>query len=142
MTRGYELALIVDTQLAEDGAEQTVKRYQDFLAGAGAALVNVDRWGVRKLAYEIRKHPQGDYSFLQFQSEPQVIAELDRACRLDEAVLRHMVVSVPGGFEVAEEEEVEETPRAEEAEADVADEADADVEDAEAEDADGEEDQE
>ena len=109
MPRDYEITLILNSQLPEDGAEQTVKRYQDFLTSQNARVVNLLSWGMRKLAYEIAKHQQGIYHIIQFQAEPGVTAELDRLCRLDESVLRHMIVLAQEAFEPepAEEEPAE-----------------------------------
>jgi small subunit ribosomal protein S6 len=98
MPKDYEMTLIVDTQLAEGSVDEIVTRYET-LVGEHGTIANVDRWGARKLAYDIRKRQQGDYTFVQFQAEPAVIAEIDRACRLDDAVLRHLIITVPGGFE-------------------------------------------
>ena len=92
MLRDYELALIVDTQLSEENVDEAVKRYETLLDEQGASIFDVDRWGARKLAYEIRKRPQGDYTFITFQAEPDKVEIIDRACRLDEAVLRHLVL--------------------------------------------------
>jgi small subunit ribosomal protein S6 len=100
MPRNYEMTLIVDPQLAEGTVDDTVTRYQTLIAEHGS-LVHVDRLGTRKLAYDIRKRQQGDYSFIQFHAEPTALAVVDRACRLDEAILRHMIVTVPGGFLIA-----------------------------------------
>lgn len=88
MSRDYEMALIVDTQ---ENADETVKRYESLIAEHGT-VVNVDRWGVRRLAYEIQKRQQGDYTFFLFQADPGAVAGVDRACRLDEAVLRHLIL--------------------------------------------------
>jgi len=125
MPRSYEMTLVLSSQLPDGGADGAVKRYVDFLEGRDAQVVNVDRWGVRKLAYEIGKHQQGDYSIIQFVAEPGVIAELDRMCRLDEAVIRQMVAFVEEGYEIPaeEEDEAEETETSEE-EADSEDEGD------------------
>jgi small subunit ribosomal protein S6 len=100
MSRDYEMALIVDTQ---ENADETVKRYESLLAEHGT-VVNVDRWGVRRLAYEIHKRQQGDYTFFLFRADPGAVAGVDRACRLDEAVLRHLILQteIP-----PQEEEVE-----------------------------------
>jgi len=99
MPKDYEMTLIVDTQLAEGGSvDEIVTRYET-LVGEHGTIVNVDRWGARKLAYDIRKRQQGDYTFVQFHAEPAVIAEIDRACRLDDTILRHLIITVPGGFE-------------------------------------------
>ena len=101
MSREYEMALIVDTQ---EDVDETVKRYEELLAGQGATVVNVDRWGMRRLAYEIQKRQQGDYTFFQFEADPGAIAGVDRACRLDEAVLRHLILQteIPAQEEEAE----------------------------------------
>ena len=101
MSRDYEMVLIVDTQ---ENADETVKRYEELLAEHGT-VVNVDRWGARRLAYEIQKRQQGDYTFFLFEADPGAIAGVDRACRLDEAVLRHLILQteIPVVEEEAEE---------------------------------------
>jgi small subunit ribosomal protein S6 len=127
MSRNYELALIVDSQLPEGGVEETIKRCEDFLTGQDATIFNVDRWGVRKLAYEIKKHQQAVYTFVQFQAEPGILPELDRVCKLDESVLRYMVVLLEVDLEPAPSEvEAEEVHTGGDA-------SDGDAEDAEAE---------
>ncbi|MXZ11191.1 MAG: 30S ribosomal protein S6 [Gemmatimonadetes bacterium] len=105
MSRDYEMALIVDTQV---DADATIDRYASLLADQGAAVVNVDRWGVRRLAYEIQKRQQGDYTFFYFQADPGAIADVERACRLDEDVLRHLILQTEIPPQVEEEEDAEE----------------------------------
>ena len=104
MSRDYEMALIVDTQV---DADATIDRYASLLADQGAAVVNVDRWGVRRLAYEIQKRQQGDYTFFYFQADPGAIADVERACRLDEDVLRHLILQTEIPLQ-EEEEDAEE----------------------------------
>ena len=105
MSRDYEMALIVDTQV---DADATIDRYASLLADQGATVVNVDRWGVRRLAYEIQKRQQGDYTFFYFQADPGAIADVERACRLDEDVLRHLILQTDLPPQVEEEEDAEE----------------------------------
>ncbi len=109
MSREYEMALIVDTQRPNKEVDETVTRYETLLGEQGAEVVNVDRWGTRKLAYEIRKRQQGDYTFFQFRADPSAIADVDRACRLDEAVLRHLLLQIEIPAAVAEDD-AEESP--------------------------------
>ena len=108
MSRDYEMALIVDTQRSSGDVDETVNRYESLVAEHGT-VVNVDRWGVRKLAYEIRKQQQGNYTFFLFRADPGAIAAVDRACRLDEAVLRHLILQVVIPVE-EEEDDAEELP--------------------------------
>ena len=132
MVRNYELTLMVDSQLPEEGVEEIVKRYEGMIVGQGGEIANIDRWGTRKLAYEVRKQQQAIYAIYQFRGEADVLTELDRSCKLDESVLRHMVVAVEEDFPVEEEEEPEE------ASAEVEEAAEEEGEDEPAEDGEGE----
>ena len=115
MAKNYEMTLMVDSQLPEEGVEEIVKRYEGMIVGQGGEIAKIDRWGTRKLAYEVRKQQQAIYAIYQFRAEVDVLPELDRSCKLDESVLRHMVVAVEKDFEVEEEaEEPQEAPAEEE----------------------------
>ena len=109
MARDYELTMIGDSQLGDEGVTQTVEQYKTYLAEHDVTEVGVDRRGVRKLAYEIKKHARADFTFMQFAAESDVVSEMDRQLRLDQSVLRHLFVRIEG-LELPEEEvEVEET---------------------------------
>jgi small subunit ribosomal protein S6 len=133
MAVDYEIAILLNSQLPEGQVEEAIERYQKVITDHGAEVLKVDRWGVRKLAYNIQKQQQADYSFIQFNGEADAVNELDRLCKLDEGVLRHMIIRPKGGFvpepepepepeeEAAEPaEEAAEVGDAEEAEADEA----------------------
>ncbi len=115
MSRDYEMALIVDTQRSSSDVDETVNRYESLVAEHGT-VVNVDRWGVRKLAYEIRKQQQGNYTFFLFRADPGAIAAVDRVCRLDEAVLRYLILQVEIPVEEDDAEESPESPEEEDEE--------------------------
>lgn len=139
MLKNYEMTLIVDSQQQEEGVEKTVARYTDLIASQGGSVHKADTVGVRKLAYEIKRHQQASYTFVQFQTEPAMLTELERLCRLDEAVLRHMVVlldeldPLPEEVEEVAASEAEDAD-AEEAEADKAEDEDSEADDSEADD--------
>lgn len=130
MVKDYEMALIVNSQLPEGGVDETVKRVEGFLTDHGATVVQVDRWGTRKMAYEISKQQQADYTIFQFQAESDLLLELDRACKLDEGVLRHMVVLVEEGFKGTEAGQEADAGDAEDSDADEDEEEEEGVEDA------------
>jgi small subunit ribosomal protein S6 len=95
MARHYELTLIVDSQAGDEAVNQTVDKYESYLTDNGADPVVADRRGVRKLAYEIKKHVQADYTYFQFSLvEVAAIHEMDRLLRLDEGVLRHLFIKL------------------------------------------------
>ncbi len=104
MAKRYELTIIVNTQAPEGGVDRIVAGFERLLSENGGSTVNVNRLGTRKLAYEIGKQQRGDYTFIRFETSPDVLPEVDRMFKLDESVLRHMVV--------LDETPVEEEPEA------------------------------
>ena len=70
--------------------------HEEYLHGLlkehGASVTSTDRWGERKLSYEIKKKRRGLYFLIHFEAPPQAIAEIARACRISEHVLRELLV--------------------------------------------------
>ncbi|MEW6750060.1 MAG: 30S ribosomal protein S6 [Candidatus Latescibacterota bacterium] len=99
--RKYELVCIFDPQVGENRFDEMVAKYEGLLKSGGAEVANIDRWGMRQLAYtspSLRKRRQGYYVLYQFLGEPGVVDPLEDELRIDEAVLRHLVTSVEGDF--------------------------------------------
>ena len=94
MARHYELTLIGDSQSGDEAVSQVVEKYESFLNDNGADPVVADRRGVRKLAYEIKKQVQADYTYFQFTGESPMVQEMDRQLRLDQSVLRHLFIKM------------------------------------------------
>lgn len=90
--KNYEVTLILDSQLPEDQIDSRIQKVTNSLRSRGAEVVHVERWGLRKLAYDIRKRQQGYYTLIQFRSGGDLIRDLEQMCRLDEGILRHMVL--------------------------------------------------
>jgi len=101
MAKKYEIVLILDPQVGDTQLESAVEKYKVQLTAAGAEVVNVDSWGLRKLAYTsmaLRQRQQAFYVLYQFEGASDMLAPLEAALRLDEAVLRHLVILVEGEF--------------------------------------------
>ena len=104
MSNRYELALIVNVQAPDNAVDDLVARFGRLVSEGGGRSVEVDRWGARKLAYDVGKQQRGDYTFIRFEAPPEILPEVDRMFKLDESVLRHLVV--------VDESPVEEEPEA------------------------------
>ena len=89
--KAYELLFFVAPTLDEETRAATMKRIETTITGFGGVIDNVDFWGKRKLAYEINGLTEGDYTLVDFHTDPANIAELDRVLRITDAVVRHMV---------------------------------------------------
>jgi small subunit ribosomal protein S6 len=88
----YETGIILAPDQDEGALEERVSRVQDLVATQGGAVVDVERWGTRRLAYTIKGHRQGQYVFVGFDAPPATVAELERTYRVDEAILRHLTI--------------------------------------------------
>ena len=90
--KAYELLFIVAPTISDESRAAVMKRIETTIAEGKGAVDNVDAWGKRKLAYEINGLTDGDYTLIDFHADPQNVAELDRVLRINDAVVRHMIV--------------------------------------------------
>ncbi|OPY90885.1 MAG: 30S ribosomal protein S6 [Syntrophus sp. PtaU1.Bin208] len=90
--RRYETVVIAQANLPEDDLTGLIDRYSSIIADRKGAVVKVDRWGVRKLAYDIKKQTRGTYVFYDFAATKDVVAELERNLKIDDNVLKFMTV--------------------------------------------------
>ena len=90
--RDYEIASILSVELDESGLAALTERIASWITAAGGEVASVDNWGRRKLAYPIKKQREGHYVFWSASLPPAAPAEIERQMRLNEDVLRFMVV--------------------------------------------------
>jgi small subunit ribosomal protein S6 len=90
--REYEVMLILPADVEDAGVDAVVKRISAILGERGGELGQVDRWGRRRLAYEIDRQSEGFYLLIRFTGTPESLAELDRVLSLADDVLRFKVV--------------------------------------------------
>jgi small subunit ribosomal protein S6 len=125
--RKYETIFILQPELSEDDIKTVTAKAQDVISSYKGECLRMDDWGIRKLAYPIKKSARGRYYYLRFDGESTLIAELERRLRLDEKVLRYQTINITDLPErivpekkveltdASAEETVEETSAAEEA---------------------------
>ena len=92
--RHYEAMYIVDADTPEENLEPIVEKYKKVVTDGGGEVSEAGKWdkGRRPLAYEISKKREGMYLMMQFTSNPDVPKELDRIFRINDEILRHLVV--------------------------------------------------
>ena len=90
--KAYELLFFVAPTISDEDRVAVMKRIETTIAEGAGKVDNVDEWGKRKLAYEINGLTDGDYTLVNFHADPQNVAELDRVLRINDAVVRHMIV--------------------------------------------------
>lgn len=92
--KAYELLFIVDPSIDVETRAAAMKRVDVTISENGGTVDEVQDWGKRKLAYPINKLTDGDYTLINFHTEPASIAELDRVLRILDPVIRYMIVNL------------------------------------------------
>lgn len=90
----YELTIVIPE--AKDGKEKEriVKLVADFVKKAKGSVKKQESWGVKELAYPIKKLTVADYEYFELELEGANQVELDKSLRMDETILRYMFVRV------------------------------------------------
>ena len=101
MLREYEFTLVAKADLPEADKQKLFACYEDILKRGGGELIKKDDWGPKRLAYPIRKNFRGHYVLYDAASSPDNIAECERLLRIDDNVLRFMVVKINNEVDVA-----------------------------------------
>lgn len=91
MKSSYEVVLIFSVSKGEEATAALVEKFKTLIA-ENATVENVDEWGKRKLAYLIDDEAEGYYILVNFESEADFPAELDRITNITDGVLRSMII--------------------------------------------------
>jgi small subunit ribosomal protein S6 len=94
--RDYELMVVLDPNLDEAAIDALNARIQTMSTQRGGTIENVDVWGRRRLAYPIGRYRDGVYILYRMQLPPNAAAEIERALKLTESVIRHLLVRAEG----------------------------------------------
>lgn len=87
----YELVTILSMRASDEEKVAFAEKMKNLILQNGE-LTNVDEWGKKVLAYEIKKETEGFYVIFTFSSKPEAIDEIERQLRLDEVVLKFMTI--------------------------------------------------
>lgn len=88
----YELALVVNAKIEDDARTATVEKAKEYIARFGGTVTEVEEWGKKRLAYEIKKMREGFYYFIQFDAEADVPAQVEQHVRIMDNLLRFLCV--------------------------------------------------
>ena len=93
--RHYEVMVILDAGLEEDGIREIVDRATQAITSNGGTIDKVDRWGKRRFAYEVHHRSEGYYVLVQATAETAAVDSVDRVLGLADEVIRHKVIRLP-----------------------------------------------
>ena len=105
----YESVLIARQDLGTSQVNALVNDFSKVIADQGGEVVRIDNWGLKNLAYRIKKNRKGYYVLLNFAAPATAIAEYERLLRVNEDIIRYMTVKVENFSEANSEEASEAT---------------------------------
>ena len=92
--RRYETIYILRPTLGEEEINRVIESTNEILTTDGGEIIAFDKWGLRKLAYLIKKESNGYYIFCDYGTDPANVAEMERKFRIDDAVMKYMTVKI------------------------------------------------
>jgi len=111
--RIYEELFILDPSATEEQIDSVVAQVESIITDAGSTIDKVDKWGIRKLAYRVRKREEGYYVLVQFSTGgSSVVKELERRLRVEELVLKYLTVRIDEDLKRAEKRRLKREKRA------------------------------
>lgn len=88
----YETIFIIEPDTGEDGRGQIIQKVRDIITNYNGALIEMDEWGTKKLAYEIRRKLRGYYVRADYCGTGDLVAEMERNFRIDDRLLKYMTI--------------------------------------------------
>ncbi len=96
--RTYETIFIVHPDTVGDEYAAVVDKFKGVLTGQDATILKVDEWGVRKLAYPVKKQGRGSFVLVAYEAKPEVITEFERRMRIDDNIMKFQTVLLEEGL--------------------------------------------
>ena len=90
--RLYETIFIASPTLTDEQYDEIVKHFEGIIAEQGGEIIKTDKWGRKKLAYEVQKFSEGYYTLFEMNAGSKLISELERRFRNNDAVIKFMSV--------------------------------------------------
>ena len=90
----YELIYIISPEVSEEELPQVIEKMSQSVSKAGGNVVELTKWGRKRMAYPIRRFAEGNYVFNRIELEPVKVKEIETNLRLSDEVLRHLMIKM------------------------------------------------
>lgn len=92
--RTYELLVLVRPDFDDEKIASIIARYSEIITNMEGTIITAEKWAKRRLAYEINGIREGIYLIFVFKGTPELSDELDRLLKIDQEIMRHMIVRI------------------------------------------------
>jgi small subunit ribosomal protein S6 len=100
--RTYELVFIADPNLGEPEVDALAAQVQGFVEKDGGRLQKMEKWGKKRLAYDVRRHREGYYVLLVVEGSGTMVKEVERRIKVTDGIIRYLTVRVDEELRKAE----------------------------------------
>lgn len=88
----YEILYIINASLDDSAKDAIIEKFSNLVTDNGGEVESVDKWGVKKFAYEMEFKSEGYYVLMNFTAEASLPAEMERQMRISDDVIRYLVI--------------------------------------------------
>jgi len=92
--RVYESAILINAALDDEAIKTLISKVKETITNNAGEILEVEDWGRKRLAYQVKKSKIGYYAIFRFNSQPDLIPKLERYYQLDEAILRYLTITL------------------------------------------------
>ncbi|GFH63107.1 MAG: 30S ribosomal protein S6 [Candidatus Desulfovibrio kirbyi] len=92
--RKFETLLLLSPELSAENRENILLGLVSIITREGGTAAEIDHWGMRDLAYPVRKQMRGYYVRLEYQGQPALVAELERNIRISDGIFKYVTVKL------------------------------------------------
>lgn len=88
----YETVIIVSASLEDEDIEKILKRFEEFFKNNNVEIIEIEKWGRKRMAYHIKKVRTGYYFLIRYKCEGSFVKKLERTLQIDEQILRYLTI--------------------------------------------------
>jgi len=104
----YEIMLILNPEMGEEKTKHELDEIRELISSNGGKIENEDLWGVRDMAYNIKKHEKGYYAVFNLTMDALKVKEFEKPMNINQVVLRYMILRTPDKYVLKTLKEYEE----------------------------------
>lgn len=92
--RRYEAVIIIEPDVPDDEVKALTEKFGELIKSQDGEVIKIEDWGIKKLAYLVRKRDKGRYILFDFVSGPTVISEIERQFKISENIMKYLTVKL------------------------------------------------
>ena len=90
----YESAVLINAALDDETIKNLIERIKETITTNGGDILEIEDWGRKRLAYQVKKSKIGYYAIFRFSSPPDIVPKIERNYQLDENILRYLTIAL------------------------------------------------